>query len=140
MRRLMLALSVVLAGCAGAAPTAAPTPTPTTTPAAQTQRPAADVPAILTATIDGALCVKPAADWCKYLKKKHGLYNIDARPGSITVQTVIPKSAKGKKLAAHLCAALGSNHFDENSTRLDYDHIHIVRGDVELAACNTADY
>ena len=98
------------------------------------------VSAVLTGTIDEA-CTKPAQSWCKYLKKaKDGRYNIDARPGAITVQTKIPNSAKGKKLAAKLCTYLGAFHFDENATRLDYNHIHIFRGDTEQADCNTEDY
>ncbi len=139
MRRPMLALLLIVAGCGGAAPTSEPTsafPTEEPTP---TYRPASDVPAVLTQTINDA-CAVPAEAWCKYLKKKKGLYNIKTGPGSITVQTVIPNTAAGKKLATALCTYLGAFHFDENATRLDYNHIHIFRGDTEQADCNTEDY
>lgn len=123
-----------------ASPPAAPAAPPRTPAPAATLRPASDVPAVLTETIDEA-CTEPAEPWCKYMKKtKAGTYNIDAHPGAITVQTKIPNSAKGRKLAAKLCTYLGANHFDENATRLDYNHIHIFRGDTEQADCNTEDY
>jgi hypothetical protein len=140
MRRLMLALAVVLAACGGSAPTSALTPAGPTEVPTPSPRAAADVPAILTATIDEVLCTVPAAKWCKYMKKTDGLYNIDATPGSITVQTLIPNTPAGLKLAAELCAALGLFHFDEEGVRLTYNHIHIFRGDTEQADCNAADY
>lgn len=100
-------------------PDRCPTALVRTATLAPSYRPATDVPAVLTETIDEA-CTKPAESWCKYLKKaKERRYKIDARPGAITVQTKIPDSAKGKKLAAKLCAYLGAFHFDEDATRLD---------------------
>ena len=120
-------------------PDRCPTALVRTATLAPSYRPATDVPAVLTETIDEA-CTKPA-DLCKYLKKaKERRYNIDARPGAITVQTKIPNSAKGKKLAAKLRAYPGAFHFDEDATRLDCNHIHIYRGDAEQANCNTEDY
>jgi hypothetical protein len=104
-----------------------------------TYRPAADVPAVITATIDDVLCAEPAEKWCKYVKKTNGLYDIEASPGEIDVQTTIPNTTTGKKLAAEMCASLGLYHFDENGTRLDYNHIHILQGDIELARCNPED-
>ncbi len=140
MRRLTLALAVVLAACGGAAPTTAPAPAGPTEVPTPSPRAAKDIPAILTETIDEA-CTKPAEKWCKYLKETEGLYNIEATEGgSITVQTVIPNTPAGMRLAAALCTYLGSAHFDENAVRLDYNHIHIYRGDTEQADCNTEDY
>jgi hypothetical protein len=113
---------------------------PLCTATTPTPRAAADIPTLLTETIDEA-CTKPAEPWCKYLKKAKGLYWINAtESGSITVQTVIPNTAAGKKLAAALCTYLGAVHFDSEGVRLDYNHIHISRGDTEQADCNAADY
>ncbi len=173
MRSLVVLVALLVTACGGgtaAVPTAtapapeptAPAPEPTapapepTAPApeptapAWTMRPAEDVPAVLTATIDEHLCIKvrdldrtepkPLSDWCRFLPKGDGLYVIDASPGSITVQTTLPDTAKGRRLAAALCNDLAFYHYDENATRLDYNHVHILSGDTEQADCNAADY
>ena len=62
-------------------PDRCPTALVRTATLAPSYRPATDVPAVLTETIDEA-CTKSAESWCKYLKKaKERRYNIDARPG-----------------------------------------------------------
>ena len=158
MRSLVVLVALLVTACGGetAVPTAtAPAPKPTApapepTAPASTMRPAEDVPAVLTATIDEHLCIKvrdlprtkpkPLSDWCRFLPKGDGLYVIDASPGSITVQTTLPDTAKGRRLAAALCNDLAIYHYDENATRLDYNHVHIFSGDTEQADCNAADY
>jgi hypothetical protein len=140
MRRLLLAFGVIVASCGGPGPSATPHPVLPTVAPSPSQRPAADVPVVLTAVIDDDLCTKPAPKWCKYLKKANGLYKIDARPGSITIQTVIPSTARGRRLAARLCAALAVHHFDPQGVRLDYNHIHVFRErGTEQADCGTKD-
>jgi hypothetical protein len=131
MRRLMLALVVVLAACGGVTPTPRPTEVPTPTPRA-------DIAAQITDTIDLLMCAEPPSpSWCKYLRKTAGLYDVTLADGILTVGTVIPDTAKGMDLAREMCLFLGGTHYDDNAVDLGYYLVRIYRGSLEMAICPT---
>ncbi len=114
VRRLVLALAILLAGCGGvAAPTPAPLPTPTPEPT----RSDAEIAAVLSATVDEVYCgSEPKPAWCKAIAKAGKAYAIEVDGTTVFVGSKLPNSAAGKKLATSMCQDLAATHFDEKPT------------------------
>ena len=127
MRRLMLALVVVLAACGGSAPTTRPEPT-----AEPTRAPAAIV-RIVGESIDQLYCGEdPKPKWCAALTTTDDSYDIGVDGTMLAIGT----HALGAKLAKDLCASVASAHFDENAVDLGYRHVVVVGpGQKVLATC-----
>ena len=126
MRRLVLALAILLAGCGGvAAPTPAPLPTPTPEPT----RSDAEIAAVLSATVDEVYCgSEPKPAWCKAIAKAGKAYAIEVDGTTVFVGSKLPNSAAGKKLATSMCQDLAATHFDENANDLGVVHFHVFDG------------
>lgn len=114
---------------------AVPTPAPTPTPPAR-----ADIAAEITDRIDTLMCAATSPPgWCKYLKKKDGLYGVALTDGILTVMTSIPDTIEGYPLANELCRFLGGAHYDSAGVDLGYYGVNIEGDRFGLAGCPTTD-
>jgi hypothetical protein len=141
MRRLSVALAVILAGC-GATTTQAPTERPTPTPAAA--RPIAERIATLKDGIHELYCdTEPISSFCSRLEKVDGDYWIEPlSENSVYIYSTMADSAKAREIAMVICKSVAlSSHDPETGETLGIRHLRVwdKTGQIELADCNAED-
>ncbi len=140
MRRRLIVVGLVVAGCAGPAERTGPTAAPTATPL-PTRAPA-DIAAEIGDSVDGLYCTDdPKADWCASLARKGRLYNIDVQATSVFIATKLADDANGRQLADWMCRDIAALHYDENAVDLGVRQFHVLDGtsQIELAKCEPRD-
>jgi PBP1b-binding outer membrane lipoprotein LpoB len=142
VRRLVLALAILVAGCDGAATTPA---APSSTPAATEEptRSDAEIAAVLIDTVDEVYCGEaPKPAWCKAIAKVGKSYAIEVDRTTVFVASKLPNNTAGKKLAMSMCRDLAATHFDENGIDLGVAHFHVFdgTGGEIIADCNIPGY
>ncbi|MFL5671976.1 MAG: hypothetical protein ACJ77C_07790 [Chloroflexota bacterium] len=150
MRRLLIVVGLVVAGCAGPAATTAPTAAPTATalptgaPTATSlpTRAPADIAAELGDSVDVLYCANdPKADWCASLPRKGKLYTFDVQATSVFIATNLADNAEGRQLAGWMCPDIAALHYDEHAVDLGVRQFHVLdrTGQIELATCEAPD-